>query len=508
MGFFLLTVVLRWIYFATADGPSFADPLIDGDYYDYLADRLSRGQGFEPGPFWQPPLYPIVLGLLYSVLGHDLLWPRIMQSLADGLTAVLAVQIASRVLGNARWALAAGVLVALHGTLVFYSGEILPTQLAILASTVAVWQATRSSRTMKTAIGSGIAVGLGALAVATTMVLLLPLTWFWMKENQKQGLGLLAAGLVVVGTATAANVFRSDQWVLISANGGVNLYLGNAERANELQAIRPGGAWEALVNEPVDAGITSPSGQDGYFVRKALGWCASSPASCLGGLAWKARLLLRSQEIPRNESVEVVRHQSPVSSVLLARVGSFALPHALLLPLAAAGIVYALRKKQAAATLVVWCTLALGAMPVLFFVTGRYRTAMAAMLCVLAVLGAHGLWTLKKEAWREGLAAFVVLFAAVWPAPLPVDAVSYEAEMHYAVGGRRARLGDDPQAATHWQRAVALRPDYLEAHFNLGLLYVRHQQWSKAIDAFLLVLSIDPDHAMARELIEECKKYQ
>ncbi len=502
---FLVTVALRWVYFATAEGPSFADPLIDGDYYDYLGSRLASGGGFDPGPFWQPPLYPMMLGLIYAVLGQDLLWPRLMQSMLDGVTAVLTVQIAARVVGNRRWAVGAGVVVALHGTLVFYSGEILPTSFGVMASTFAVWLALAQPATLRRAIGCGVAAGLGALAVATTLVVVGPLACFLGREDRRKGWAALGACLAVVLMATGTNRVRSGEWVLISANAGINLYIGNAERSDALMAVRPGAQWERLVNEPADAGISGPAGQDGYFVRKAVRWCAGHPTDCVAGLAWKARLLLRSQEIPRNESVEVVRGQSPVLSVLLARFGATALPHALLLPLAAAGLVAAYRRRERGARLVVWVSISLASMPVVFFVTGRYRTALAAMLAVLAVAGAHALWSLRREAWREGLASLVVLGFAVWPAPLPVDEVNYEAEMHYAIGGRRARLGDEAGATANWQQAVRLRPDYLEAHFNLGLAHVRAERWRDAADSFRAALAIDPANQVAKEMLEACE---
>ncbi len=502
---FFLTVSVRFLYFATADGPSFQDPLIDGDYYDYLGGRLATGEGFEPGPYWQPPLYPMVLGWLYGALGQDLTWPRLLQACLDGVTSVLVVRIAMEAIKHRWFAIAAGGVVALHGTLVFYSGEILPTTLALTLSTLAVWFVVDGPRSVHRAAACGLAIGMGALAVATTAVLVIPMALLAARENRRYGWVVLGVCLAVVGTATLSNRMRSGEWIPISANGGINLYLGNAAESERLTAIRPGAAWETLVNEPARAGITSPSGQDAYFVRKAAAWCAAEPLDCVAGFASKARLLLRSKEIPRNESVEVVRDQSSVLRVVLARAGPVALPHALLLPFAAAGGVWAFRKRRHASTVVVWATLALASMPVLFFVTGRYRTAMASGLAVLAVLGARALWLDRRAAWREALAAVIVLVFAVWPAPRLEDEVNYEAEMYYAVGGRRARLGDDAGAVGSWKQAIALRPDYLEAHFNLGLAYVRAERWELAARAFRTVVQLDPGNEMAREVLEACE---
>ncbi|MFW5740070.1 MAG: hypothetical protein ACOC1F_06860, partial [Myxococcota bacterium] len=175
---FAFTLAVRFLYLLTADGPSFHDPLIDGDYYDYLGVRLSRGEGFAPGPFWQPPLYPLLLGGLYSLFGHDLGWPRILQALLDAATAVLAVRIAYRVVGHGAWALGAGVIVALHGTLVFYSGELLPTSLAVTGTTTAIWLAVEPGLSSRRAALCGAAIGLASLAVATSLAVLLPIAWF------------------------------------------------------------------------------------------------------------------------------------------------------------------------------------------------------------------------------------------------------------------------------------------------------------------------------------------
>lgn len=503
---FVFTLAVRLLYLLTADGPSFHDPLIDGDYYDYLGARIASGKGFDPGPFWQPPLYPLLLGGLYSVFGHDLFWPRLLQALCDSLTAVLVARIAYAVIGRPKWALAAGAVVALHGSLVFYSGEILPTTLAMLGTTSAIWLALSPSLSTRRAAACGAAVGLASLAVATSLILVVPLAWLSGRVDKQRRWVVLGAALAVVSLATVSNHARSGEWIPISANGGINLYIGNAEHSEELVATRPGADWEKLINEPAERGIMSPSGQDGYFVRKALGWCASSPHRCLAGLAWKARLLLRSKEIPRNESLEVVKSQSPILRALLARAGPVALPYALLLPLAAAGMVVAYRRRQRASTLVAWSTIALASMPVLFFVTGRYRAALVPGLAVLAVHGAHTLWIERKGAWREAVAGLCVLVLAVWPAHHPADDVHYEAEMHYAVGGRRARLGNDSGAIASFERAVALRPDYMEAHFNLGLAYMRAEAWAEAAEAFRSVLAIDPNEPRARILLEECER--
>jgi tetratricopeptide (TPR) repeat protein len=178
--------------------------------------------------------------------------------------------------------------------------------------------------------------------------------------------------------------------------------------------------------------------------------------------------------------------------VLTPRFGSAAVPFALLLPLSAAGIVVALRRRRREHLIVVLTVTAMAATVVLFFVTGRYRIPLVPGLTVLAALGGQALAQGLRAHVREASAAAVAFAFAVLPLRLPIDAVPFEAEMYYAIGGRRARLGDDTGAVAAWSKAVQLRPGYLEAGVNLGLALERLGHRDLAASAYRQVLRSHP----------------
>ncbi|WP_375768573.1 glycosyltransferase family 39 protein [Archangium gephyra] len=501
---FAVALGVRLAYLLTARGPAFDAPLIDADYYDYLGARLARGEGFDAGPFWQPPLYPLVLGGLYWLGGHGLWGPRLLQALLGALTAALACGVARRSSGRDAVGLGAGLLVALHGPLVFYDGELLATSLGTFLGTAALWLAVREAPRPGTALLCGVCIGLGALAVAPLLLLVLPLAWALARGRPLRAVLCVTACAAVVLCATAANRVRSGEWVLISANGGINLWLGNNADVDGAMAIRPGAAWEALVDEPVRRGFHSPAAQDAYFHRKTLDWCRSRPLECAGNLLWKARLLLVARELPRNEDLYVLRSQSPVLAALTVRPGGFALPYALLWPLAAAGLVGLWRRWRAkedarAALTVAGAALMLAAPSVLFFVTGRYRAPLAPALCVLAALGLHVLVSRASSLAVPVGVALAVLALSVWPVRLAVDGVDFEAELHYAVGGRHARLGNDAAAVEAWRHAILRKPDYLEAGYNLGLALERLGRTGEAVRTYESLLRWYPREALLRE---------
>jgi len=496
----LLALLVRIAYFATADGVGFADPLIDADYNDALGEALSRGEEFPPGPFWQPPLYPILLGALYATFGHSLWAPRLLQALLGAATAGMATVVAERLAGHRWMGLLAGSLVALHGPLVFYDGELLATSVATFLVASSVWLCTFPSPGWALALAAGLAVGLGALAVAPVLLLGVPIAWSFSRCGRRLGAIALAGCALAVVPVSIANRLRSGEWFLISANAGVNLWIGNNSDIDRTLAIRPGNEWEELMDEPRAHGASSAGAQDAYFVDKAIRGCAAAPGACLLNLAYKGRLLLSAHEIPRNESLAVARQKAPVLWLLTARAGSFELPSALLVPLAIAGAVVIARRKERLEWTVLASTIALGLPLIAFFVTGRYRAPLWPMVCVLAALGAvHlGLAERRKQVLVPGIAAAMAFVIALWPVHLAVDDIDFEAEMHYALAGRRARRGDEAGAVAALRGALSHRPSYLEAGFNLGLTLERGGHPDEAASVYQEVLAHHPSDVATR----------
>jgi tetratricopeptide (TPR) repeat protein len=95
--------------------------------------------------------------------------------------------------------------------------------------------------------------------------------------------------------------------------------------------------------------------------------------------------------------------------------------------------------------------------------------------------------------------ALAMLVLSVWPVRLAVDAVDFEAELHYAMGGRLARLGDDVGAVAAWHRAVLRKQDYLEAGFNLGLALERLGRPEEALQTYQALQRWHPLEPMLKE---------
>jgi protein O-GlcNAc transferase len=74
------------------------------------------------------------------------------------------------------------------------------------------------------------------------------------------------------------------------------------------------------------------------------------------------------------------------------------------------------------------------------------------------------------------------------------------ASARYKLGQSLLRVGKIPEAMEAFRDAAQLKPDFLEAHFALGVLLARQgiENHGEAMDQFLEVLRLNPNHVRAR----------
>src|SRR5207244_3427575 len=74
-------------------------PLIDEEGYVRWAGRIAAGDWLGQGVFYQDPLYPYLLALLFRISGSSLLFARFAQVLAGAGTVALLYFAARRLFG-------------------------------------------------------------------------------------------------------------------------------------------------------------------------------------------------------------------------------------------------------------------------------------------------------------------------------------------------------------------------------------------------------------------------
>ena len=209
--------------------PAFSPrPVVDARTYTEEARYLSEVSfAGRPAPFWQPPLYPVLLGGLFALAGDDLYLPRLIQAVIGALVCGLICLLGYRVFG-AGVGLGAGFAAALYGPLIYFGGELLPTLLACCLNLLVLLLAIGEGGWARW-LAAGVLLGLSALAVANVLLfapVLLGYLYWRQRQLRPPALLLLGCALVIAPVAYRNWAVGGDL-VLISHNAGINFYIGN-----------------------------------------------------------------------------------------------------------------------------------------------------------------------------------------------------------------------------------------------------------------------------------------
>ena len=74
-----------------------------------------------------------------------------------------------------------------------------------------------------------------------------------------------------------------------------------------------------------------------------------------------------------------------------------------------------------------------------------------------------------------------------------------DAEAHNLLGSTLLGVGRVPEAIAQFQQAVALRPDFVNARFNLANAFARSNRWQDAIGEYNRVLAAYPNDDVAKQ---------
>jgi len=532
-----------------ASNPFFTHPLVDADTYHEMARNLAAGKTVYDGPFFQPPGYPLFLGLIYLIFGPSIAAARLIQAIL-GVANVLLTWILGRRLFGIRVAFGAGTVMALYGTMIFYESELLAPVLIVflnLLLLVAVLRFVEAPTALR-ALLCGLL--LGASAVTMSIVLAFaPVAAIYAAVRLRRegrwpvrsrlllwGVGFAIGIAAVIAPVTIRNM-KNGEAVLISYNSGVNFYIGTGRDYREKVAIRPGHRWIALVNEPNKAGQGGPGRSSAYFWKKGLGIIRNDPAGYLRLLETKLFLIANGNEIMRNQEIYPFRRYSPVLAALLWKHG-IAFPYGILLPLSVLGLAIAIRRRKAGAGLLGLFAASHVAVLMLFFITARYRLNLIPFLAIFAAYGVGAVVEIVRARSRRSLAISAAALVGLgvlsnWDVgPMPemfnADAYFRLGMIHLKEGRAEAKNDlrnallaqpDFPEAKTalavaydlEGDRDTAMRfldevlrdhPDHSDALLNKGYLLEAQGDRSAAVGFYRKALAADPDNQPARESIE------
>ena len=489
---FVLALSLRLIHvFSMRQSPYFTHPVIDALTYHQAAVSIATGHGHPDRVFWQPPGYSYFLAILYAFLGvRNFLAPRIVQAVLGASCAILTAWIGSSLFGR-RAGLAAGCIVALYGMLIYFDGELLGASLTVFLQLGAVALAVlalRLDRPRQAWFGAGLVAGLASLVTATSLILAAVIAI----AARRNAPAVLVGTALAIAPVSIRNVTRGGEFVPISSNAGINLYIGNNPDYDRTVAIRPDRVWTEFTKEPFQHGVTTQSGASAYWTDRVLTWAATHPVDFLALQGKKLLLFLGGDEIYRNQAIYPSRQDSPVLAALLWKVPGLAFPFGVLAPLALLGLVVAWRKAPLLASIVLLYSLGVLA----FFIAARYRVPLVPYLAIFAVEGLSWLWRTTPPRRVVGGVAVLALLALCNAGQGEMSS-QMNADAEFNLADQLHHEGNLAAAAAHYRNAMRERPDYLEAWVNLGVLELTRGNITEGEGDLEQAVRLDPRDATA-----------
>lgn len=529
--------LVRFVYLlAYARSPFFQVHVADALYHEQWAHRILAGDTFSlrmPGVFYKAPLYPYFLAMGYWLSGKSAFFTMFLQVVMGASGCLLLFLIGKRHFG-ARTAFVGAMLYVFYFPSIYFGAEMEIPTLAIFLTLLSYYLLLAESRRTAACAASAVVFGLSALALPSNL-LLLPLFAFLaytrgaeIERGRRSAVLFAALACLTVVPCTVRNYVVGGHPTLISANGGINLYIGNNESYDRTAYLQPGYAFEDFFDEPRRiANADSMADRDRYWYRKTFAFVVGHPGQAAALLLKKVALYLADYEISRNTDLYFAKAQSIYRRVPF-------LPASLLLSAGLVGLLLAIRQRRGRG-LAALC--GLWALPcIVFFVTDRYRLPSMAVWALFAGFFATVVTdAIKSRAWRGALpmlAAVAVLTAASNlnlfvvrnPAYRPylnlgfihetqaklgsaLDAYTTalgllekheprdpqtESELHARIGNVQM-TGNDLQAARKsFERALALHPASVPAYSYLGTLNAKDGQPARAAEMFGKALELNP----------------
>lgn len=520
--------------------PFFATLLGDSKAYDAWALRIAAGNWLGSEVFYQAPLYPYFLGVLYALIGRDLLLVRVVQAILGSAGCVVLA------LAGAQWfsrpvGIAAGMGLALYGPVIFADALVQKSVLDVLLMSTTLWlvgvavradevgqgdraddaeaikrprasgppqRATRPEGARMAWAAVGVSVALLSLSRENSLAIAGAIVAWLLLRRRPARVRLSQAGMVVVGLGlvlgpvAARNAAVGGEFQLTTAQFGPNLYIGNNPSADgtylPLRFGRGDPEYERRdateLAERALGRTLSPGEVSAYWAARALDYIRTQPTDWAALMMRKVALLVNATEMLDTESQETHAEYS----VVLAALGPMA-HFGVLAPAALFGVwVTWARRRALALFYLLLATYA--ASVVLFYVFARYRYPLVPFLMLLAAAGLVGAGRYFREAGSRRFAASLAAVAGLavvcrWPL-LSSDLMRAITENNLATALYEANRVEDAEA--HYRRALAIRPDYAAAHSNLGALLRATGRVEDAIRHYREAIRLQPDHVTAR----------
>lgn len=508
---FLLALSIRMMYlYEIHDNPFFRHLTLDETAYDEWAQRIAGGEWLGKEIFYQDPLYPYFLGVVYSVIGRDFLWVRALQLFIGSVTCVL-LYFMGRLFFDRNTGLVAGIIAALYRPFFYFEAMFLKTFLGVflICAFIVLLVFTRRRRSFLLWVASGFLLGLLALVRANTLALAGGVVlWLFLTNREAEGVkhkliataGFMAGLTVVIGCVFARNYIVGKDFVVLTSQGGQNFFIGNnpwslSGRYEPPIFIRPHPRYEQedfLVRAEILTGRKlKPSEASEFWFGEAFDFIKREPRRWLRLMWMKFWRFWNWYEVPDNQNFYFFGRYS--------RLLRWPLPNFhVVAALGLSGMLLCLPQWRKALLLYLVVIL-YSATVIAFYVFGRYRLPVVPPLIVFAayLLSATPTMIAQKKYLKLAAAGVLVIvfFKLLGTHVSPNEYYGDNSNAFCRLASVYQAEGKLDEALSAYTRATEIMPYYWASYFGLGEVYERKDQPDKALENYKLARKYNPGNA-------------
>jgi len=505
----LAAFCLRLIYILQfRHNPLFAYPMMDPSYNDQWARAFAEGRCFMEGePYFRAPLYAWFLGFCYKIFGPGYLAPRIVQAVLGAISCGLVFLVARHFYSRTA-AAAAGFVAATFWLFFYFEGELLIVPLIVFLDLLFLLLLVRGSISGSLFSLGAAGVVLGASALARPNILLFGICaclWLalfdrrsadshprprfragWRRRLARAAV-LGCACLITIAPVTIRNKLAGNDLVLISSQGGVNLFIGNNLASDGSAAVIPGarpGLWESYhdsiaIAEQAEGRALKPSEVSRHFFGRALAFVRDRPGDWFALTLKKVGYFWNQAEFTNNQPIRFFAERyGPV-------VGWMPIGFWLVGPLSLLGLILSMRRWRRFFPLYGF-VLVYSASVIVFFVCTRFKIPVMPVLIILACGAVEWLiTTFRLKRWHPLAVAILLLVPAFWwvnAQPKNWVDPAYIGLMNLGIFERDQDRLD--RAIEYFEEGIEIKPEFVPLHNFLGHAHLAGNDLDAAQSAY------------------------
>ena len=485
----LLALVFRMAHWLDVrEDPFFAQLVMDSEEYDRWATEIAEGDWLGSEVFFQAPLYPYFLAVVYSLFGHSLDAVYLIQIMMS-LLGIYALYRAGKKLAGPKVGLAAAALSSFYGVYMFYDVQLLKESVAVTLVCVLLWVLVeaRESKGLTLWIGAGVICGLLSL-LRENMLLIVPfLILLAIRSRERFFSFFLRSVVLILGAALVLVPVAFRNWKVggnflpTTFQGGVNFYIGNNSRATgTYQPLSPGKQVPSYERtEPIRLAEKEMGRQlepfevSQFWLRKSLDWAKKNPADFLKLQAKKTQMFWSWYEWPDAVDYYYVKQTSFIYKLPLLEFGSISF-------LALIGFWFIRRRFDKFFPVLLFVVMWMASTAV-FFLFSRYRLPAVPGLILIGAAGIGPVFTSWNEDRKQSLFVLGLVVLALG-APLFVNPKPKEDLVFYNLALVYERMGNTVLAVQNYKHAFSANPNDFLSCINLGNLEAKQKRWAEALE--------------------------